>query len=204
MQRRCQQNGNGNTSVSASDAAGDFLAQLAKRWANSNANSKASATVGWRNITKLVSVAAPQRCNKRPLFYPNLPTKGLRISQGEGIRPVFTFFFFFSFRGINQNTEQWRRKYTKILNAFNIKASGIETQTSKNPAAQDHQQNATRRATAATSAEACGACKKRQLHENATQNQQNFRIERWEFFDKTLCFLLKSFQFCFLVPSQMV
>jgi len=117
---------------------------------------------------------------------------------------LFLCFFFFSFRGINQNTEQWRRKYTKILNAFNIKASGIETQTSKNPAAQDHQQNATRRATAATSAEACGACKKRQLHENATQNQQNFRIERWEFFDKTLCFLLKSFQFCFLVPSQMV
>jgi len=31
MQWPCQQNGNGNTSVSASDAAGDFLAQLAKR-----------------------------------------------------------------------------------------------------------------------------------------------------------------------------
>lgn len=64
-----QQNGNGNTSVSASDAAGDFLAQLAKRWANSNTNSKATATPAAKatatataterqwNITKLVRVA---------------------------------------------------------------------------------------------------------------------------------------------------
>jgi len=65
----------------------------------------------WRNITKLVSVAAPQRCNSRPPFYPPPLTKGLRISQAGG---DFFNFFCFVFWGVNQSTEQWRRNVRKF------------------------------------------------------------------------------------------